>query len=61
MTDELLTVPEVMTWLKVGRTTVYDLIRTHRLTSLTIGRNRRIPADSVRAYLASRLEYERAA
>ncbi|MFD8567102.1 MULTISPECIES: helix-turn-helix domain-containing protein [unclassified Streptomyces] len=61
MTDELLTVPEVMARLKVGRTTVYDLIRTHRLPSLTIGRSRRIPADGLRAYLASRLEYEEAA
>ncbi|WJV47526.1 helix-turn-helix domain-containing protein [Streptomyces flavofungini] len=61
MTDELLTVPDVMAWLKVGRTTVYDLIRTHRLPSLTIGRSRRIPAAGVREYLASRLEYERAA
>ncbi|MFJ8931785.1 helix-turn-helix domain-containing protein [Streptomyces sp. NPDC102364] len=61
MDDELLTVRDVMIWLKVGRTTVYDLIRTHRLPSLTIGRNRRIPAAGVRAYLASRLEYERAA
>ena len=56
MTDELLTVPEVMARLKVGRTAVYDLIRTHRLPSLTIGRSRRIPADGLRAFLASRLE-----
>ncbi|QIP85604.1 helix-turn-helix domain-containing protein [Streptomyces sp. Tu 2975] len=56
MTDELLTVPEVMARLKIGRTAVYDLIRTHRLPSLTIGRSRRIPADALRAFLASRLE-----
>lgn len=56
MTDELLTVPEVMARLKVGRTTVYDLIRTRRLPSLTIGASRRIPADGLRAFLASRLE-----
>ncbi|MER7662106.1 helix-turn-helix domain-containing protein [Streptomyces sp. NPDC096193] len=56
MTDELLTVPEVMARLKVGRTAVYDLIRTHRLPSLTIGRCRRIPADGLRSFLASRLE-----
>lgn len=61
MTEQLLTVPEVMARLKVGRTTVYDLIRTHRLPSLTIGRSRRIPADGLRAYLLSRLEYEEAA
>ncbi|MGW2985344.1 helix-turn-helix domain-containing protein [Streptomyces goshikiensis] len=61
MTEELLTVPEVMEWLKVGRTTVYDLIRTHRLPSLTIGRSRRIPADGLRDFLAARLQYEEAA
>ncbi|MFJ9702158.1 helix-turn-helix domain-containing protein [Streptomyces fradiae] len=61
MPEELLTVPEVMARLKVGRTTVYDLIRTHRLPSLTIGRSRRIPVEGLRQYLASRLQYEEAA
>jgi excisionase family DNA binding protein len=56
MTDELLTVPDVMRRLKVGRSTVYDLMRTHRLSSVTIGRCRRIPADALRAFLASRVE-----
>ena len=41
---ELLTVPEVMDRLKISRSTVYDLIRTRQLASLTIGRARRIPA-----------------
>ena len=57
VTDEpLLTVPEVMARLKVGRTAVYHLIRTRRLPSLTIGRSRRVPVDGLRSYLASRLE-----
>lgn len=56
MSDELLTVREVMTKLKLGRTKTYDLIRTKELPSLTIGRSRRIPAQAVRSYLASRLE-----
>lgn len=34
---ELLTVPETMARLKVGRTKVYDLIRTRRLASLKVG------------------------
>ncbi|MBC3841830.1 helix-turn-helix domain-containing protein [Streptacidiphilus sp. 4-A2] len=42
--SELLTVPEVMARLKISRSTVYDLIRTRRLASITIGRARRIPA-----------------
>ncbi|MBY8879100.1 helix-turn-helix domain-containing protein [Actinacidiphila acidipaludis] len=56
MTDELLTVPDVMRRLKVGRSTVYDLMRTHRLASVTIGRCRRVPADALRAFIASRVE-----
>ncbi|MEV8543086.1 helix-turn-helix domain-containing protein [Streptomyces sp. NPDC051572] len=44
---ELLTVPEVMTRLKVGRTKVYDLIRTHRLVSIKVDGCRRIPNDAV--------------
>lgn len=61
MTDELLTVQEVTATLKVGRTKVYDLIRTKQLHSLTIGRSRRIPARAVRSYLASRIDLEGAA
>ncbi|MGW4910000.1 helix-turn-helix domain-containing protein [Streptomyces sp. NPDC004270] len=56
MTDELLTVREVTATLKIGRTKVYDLIRTKELPSLTIGRSRRIPAKAVRAYLTSRMD-----
>jgi excisionase family DNA binding protein len=49
----LLTVPEVMTRLQVSRHGVYQLIRSRRLASVTIGRCRRIPADVLEAYLAS--------
>ncbi|NGO66839.1 helix-turn-helix domain-containing protein [Streptomyces boncukensis] len=56
MTDELLTVREVTVTLKIGRTKVYDLIRTKELPSLTIGRSRRIPAKAVRVYLTSRMD-----
>ncbi|MCH6161431.1 helix-turn-helix domain-containing protein [Streptomyces marispadix] len=55
-TPELLTVPEVMARLKVGRTKVYDLIRTHRLISLKVDGCRRIPADSVGDFIRSRIE-----
>jgi excisionase family DNA binding protein len=50
-TAELLTVPEVMAQLKLGRSTVYDLIRSRRLVSITIGRARRVPADAVRDFI----------
>ncbi|MEU2080395.1 helix-turn-helix domain-containing protein [Streptomyces albus] len=55
MTDELLTVPEVMARLRLGRSTVYDLIRTRRLPSVTIGRSRRIPASALRDFIDGRL------
>ncbi|MFC9591589.1 MULTISPECIES: helix-turn-helix domain-containing protein [unclassified Streptomyces] len=55
-TAELLTVPEVMTRLKLGRSTVYDLIRSRRLVSITIGRSRRVPADAVRDFIDNQIE-----
>jgi excisionase family DNA binding protein len=54
--DELLTVPEVMARLKLSRSTVYDLIRTRRIASITIGRSRRIPALALTAYIHHHLE-----
>jgi excisionase family DNA binding protein len=53
---ELLTVPEVMASLKVGRTKVYDLIRTHRLVSIKVDGCRRIPADSVGDFIRGQIE-----
>ncbi|MET7311041.1 helix-turn-helix domain-containing protein [Streptomyces sp. NPDC005571] len=55
-TAELLTVPEVMARLKLGRSTVYDLIRSRRLTSITIGRSRRVPAVAVRDFITREIE-----
>ena len=55
-TAELLTVPEVMARLKLGRSTVYDLIRSRRLVSITIGRSRRVPADAIRDFIDNRIE-----
>ncbi|MFI8767849.1 helix-turn-helix domain-containing protein [Streptomyces sp. R-07] len=55
-TTELLTVPEVMARLKLGRSTVYDLIRSRRLVSITIGRSRRVPADAVRDFIDNQIE-----
>ena len=53
---ELLTVPEVMARLKISRSTVYGLIRTRRLASITIGRARRIPAHALTALVHLQLE-----
>jgi excisionase family DNA binding protein len=37
--------------LTVSRTTVYDLMRLNLLTSVKIGRARRIPAEALRQYV----------
>ncbi|WP_432162216.1 helix-turn-helix domain-containing protein [Streptomyces tendae] len=55
-TPQALTVPEVMEALRISRFKVYDLIRSNELPSIKIGRSRRVPVDSVRAYLRDRLE-----
>ncbi|MEU5163529.1 helix-turn-helix domain-containing protein [Streptomyces sp. NPDC020875] len=52
MGDELLTVPEVMARLRLGRSTVYDLIRSRRLASMLVGRARRIPLAAVQDFIA---------
>ncbi|MBZ6083256.1 helix-turn-helix domain-containing protein [Streptomyces olivaceus] len=55
-TAELLTVPEVMARLKVGRSKVYDLIRSRRLVSIKIDGSRRIPAAAVRDFVLGQIE-----
>ncbi|MFJ7302369.1 helix-turn-helix domain-containing protein [Streptomyces sp. NPDC099088] len=55
-TTELLTVPDVMARLKLGRSKVYDLIRSHRLISIKIDGARRIPADAVRDFILDQIE-----
>jgi excisionase family DNA binding protein len=57
---ELLTVPQVMERLQLGRTAVYDLIRSRQLTSLTLGRARRIPSHALTDFIRTRLDQEAA-
>ncbi|MGY1499300.1 helix-turn-helix domain-containing protein [Streptomyces sp. QTS52] len=52
----LLTVDEVKVALKMGRTKVYDLMRTHRLVSIKVDGCRRIPADSVAEFIRGQIE-----
>ncbi|MFD7791071.1 helix-turn-helix domain-containing protein [Streptomyces sp. NPDC059759] len=54
-TAELLTVPDVMARLKLGRSKVYDLIRSHRLASIKIDGARRVPAEAVRDFIQKQL------
>ncbi|MEU7167422.1 helix-turn-helix domain-containing protein [Streptomyces morookaense] len=53
--EVLLTVPEVMFRLKLGRWKVYDLIRSRHLCSITVGRCRRIPLSSLREFVANQI------
>ncbi|MCX5093837.1 helix-turn-helix domain-containing protein [Streptomyces sp. NBC_00365] len=57
---ELLTVPQVMERLQLGRTAVYDLIRTRQLASLTLGRARRIPTHALTDFIHTRLNQDAA-
>ena len=53
----LLTVPQVARALGVSRSLVYVEMAAGNLRSLRVGRGaRRIPADSLRAYVDARLE-----
>ncbi|MFJ3901747.1 helix-turn-helix domain-containing protein [Streptomyces sp. NPDC090025] len=58
--QELLTVPQVMARLQLGRSTVYDLLRSGQLASITLGRARRIPAHILTDFIRTRLDQEAA-
>ncbi|GAA3778170.1 helix-turn-helix domain-containing protein [Streptomyces chiangmaiensis] len=58
---ELLTVPQVMERLQLGRSAVYDLLRSRQLASITIGRARRIPSHALADFIHTRLDQEAAA
>ena len=47
----LYAVPEAMTLLNLSRTQIYELIRSRRLVTVTQGRRRLVPADSVSEYV----------
>ncbi|SCD47079.1 DNA binding domain-containing protein, excisionase family [Streptomyces sp. BpilaLS-43] len=55
---DLLTVPQVMARLQLGRSAVYDLLRTGQLASITLGRARRIPAHALTDFIRTRLEQD---
>lgn len=47
----LLTVEEAAARLRIGRSTVYELIRTGELETVQIGRSRRVVPESVADYV----------
>lgn len=50
-TPELLTVREAYLRLRISKWKLYDLIRSHLLESVQIGRRRLIPVEAFRAYV----------
>lgn len=48
---QLYRVPEVMRLLSLGHSTIYELIRSGRLRSVTEGRARLIPASAIAEYV----------
>ncbi len=48
----LLSVPQTMEQLNLSRTVLYELIRSGRLMSVTVGRKRLIPSGEIRSYVA---------
>lgn len=50
--DLLLTVEEAARRLKIGRTQMYSLITSGEVQSVTIGRLRRVPVESLTAYVS---------
>ncbi len=48
----LLNVAEVADVLGVGKSSVYDLMRTKQLLSVKIGRLRRVPAEELHRFVA---------
>ncbi|MEU6120392.1 helix-turn-helix domain-containing protein [Streptomyces sp. NPDC047123] len=57
---DLLTVPQVMARLQLGRSAVYDLLRTGQLASITLGRARRIPTHALTDFIRTRMEQDAA-
>lgn len=51
--DTLLTIPEIAERMRLARSSVYALIGSGELTTVKIGRSRRVRESDFRAYLAS--------
>lgn len=60
MNDMVYRVEEVARALRIGRTKVFDLIKSGELASVKIGGSRRIPASSVHEYLSRLIQQEAA-
>lgn len=50
--DDVVTVPELCQMLRIGRSAAYKLVNTNIITSINVGRNKRIPKQAVIAYVS---------
>jgi excisionase family DNA binding protein len=57
----LLSVEQAAARLSIGRTTLYALLKTGAITSVRIGRLRRIPAEALATYTARLIAEQNAA
>ncbi|MFD4538883.1 DNA-binding protein [Streptomyces bauhiniae] len=57
---ELLTAPQVMARLQLGRSAAYDLLGTRQLARSPLGRARRIPTHALTDFIHTRLDQEAA-
>ena len=55
MDTRLLTIPEVMGQLHLGRTATYSLIKSRRLASVKVGGARRVPVVALEDFVRSLL------
>lgn len=55
MAQQLLTVAEVAAQLRVSTMTIYRLIRSGELPAVRVGRNYRVRADELEAYLEAQV------
>ncbi len=58
--SDLLTVDETIRRLRVGRTTIHELVQRGELASIKIGRRRLFPETAVAAFIARKLREEAA-
>ena len=54
--ERLLKIDDVAELLQVSRWTVYKLIKERELVSVKVRKGRRVPVESVRAYVAALVE-----
>ncbi|SDS08594.1 helix-turn-helix domain-containing protein [Actinopolymorpha singaporensis] len=61
MEQLLLTTAEAAERLRIGKSTLYDLIRSRRLRTVKIGKRRLVPVDALPEVIARLVEEESAA